>query len=94
MGGEPTMSAIAASGRTPIRSAAALLLLALSLGGCETTGGGPSVAEKAPVTRTQAAEECWMSTEKGASSKSLDKRADDVAKCIGERMNGAPAPKG
>ena len=34
------------------------------------------------MTHTRAAEQCWMSTEKGAASMSLDKRADLVDKCI------------
>jgi hypothetical protein len=50
------------------------------------------------MTRTRAAEQCWMSTEKGATSKSLDKRADVVNKCIEDKMKGgsasaAPAPE-
>jgi hypothetical protein len=52
------------------------------------------------MTRRRAAEQCWMSTEKGATSMSLDKRADVVNKCIEEKMKDgsasaepAPAPE-
>ncbi|HTT48601.1 MAG TPA: hypothetical protein VMG39_11445 [Pseudolabrys sp.] len=77
-------------------------LAALALAGCETTGtSAPAQTAKVPeppMTRTRAAEQCWMSTEKGAASMSLDKRADVVDKCIDEKLKGgsagaAPAPQ-
>jgi hypothetical protein len=76
-------------------------LAALALAGCETTGAGtkPEAAKtpEPPMTHTRAAEQCWMSTEKGATAMSLDKRADVVDKCIEEKMKGgsaaAPAPE-
>lgn len=73
---------------------ALLALAALALAGCETTGSGtaPAPAAKAPeppLTHTRAAEQCWMSTEKGAASMSLDKRADVVDKCIADKMKAA-----
>jgi hypothetical protein len=71
-----------------------LAFAALALAACETTAGGtaPTQTAKAPeppMTRTHAAELCWMSTEKGAASMSLDKRADVVDKCIAEKMKAA-----
>jgi hypothetical protein len=82
---------------------ALLVLATLGLAGCETTGlgAGPAAqaaapaAPQAPMTHSQAAAECWMSTEKGATSQDLDKRADLVTKCIDQKMNSASAsPKG
>jgi hypothetical protein len=48
-----------------------------------------------PMTRSRAARECWMRTEKGSAHENLDKRADVVNKCIEEKMRaaGTPAPK-
>lgn len=71
-----------------LMSAASLLLTA-----CETTGNGPQAAAKPveePMTHTRAARECWMGTEKGAASASLDRRADLVDKCIAQKMKSAP----
>lgn len=72
---------------------------ALALAACETTGpGAPSLAAapapQAPMTHQQAAEECWMGTEKADGRMDLDKRADVVDRCIEQKMKGAPAPKG
>ena len=73
----------------------------MALAACETTGLGTTTEAAKPVelpmTHTRAAEQCWMSTEKGAASMSLDKRADLVDKCIAEKMKTAsgtaePAP--
>ena len=49
-----------------------------------------------PMTRSRAARECWMRTEKASAHEDLDKRADLVNKCIDQKMNAAsvPAPKG
>ena len=78
-----------------------LAFAALALAACETTGLGTTTetakAPEPPMTHTRAAEQCWMSTEKGAASMSLDKRADLVDKCIAEKMKTAsgtaePAP--
>jgi hypothetical protein len=72
---------------------AALLALATALGGCETTGGGPSAqaaAPAVPVTHQQASLDCWMATEKDAVRLGLDKRADVVSKCIVDVMDGKP----
>jgi hypothetical protein len=77
-------------------------LAALALAGCETTGSGAAapaaLAPAPPMTHTRAAEECWMSTEKGATTMSLDKRADVVNKCIEDKMKrgtaaAAPVPE-
>jgi predicted small secreted protein len=82
---------------------ALLLLAALALAGCETTGTGAGPTAQAidagppqpPMTHSRAAQECWMSTEKGAGSQNLDKRADFVTKCIEDKMKAADAaPKG
>ena len=78
-------------------------LAAAALAGCETTGTGvarqTAKAPEPPMTHVRAAEQCWMSTEKGSASLSLDKRADLVNKCIDEKMKAAsgtaePAPSG
>jgi hypothetical protein len=76
---------------------ALLLLAALALAGCETTGTGAGPTAQAidagppqpPMTHSRAAQECWMNTEKGAVSQDLDKRADVVTKCIDEKMKSA-----
>lgn len=78
-------------------STAALVLGAALLAGCETTRPGP-VAQtqpppEPPMTRSQAAELCWMSTEKTNQGMNLDKRADLVTKCIEDKMKGGAAPK-
>ncbi len=48
-----------------------------------------------PMTRTRAARECWMKTEKASAREGLDKRADLVNKCIDDKLKaaGAPPPK-
>lgn len=46
-----------------------------------------------PMTRSKAAMECWMQTEKGSASANLDKRADIVNKCIDDRLKKAEAPR-
>jgi hypothetical protein len=66
----------------------ALLLAALALAGCETTSPGPLGAAQSsppPMTHVQAAEACWMETEKSEARLNLDKRADLVDKCIAEK---------
>ena len=72
------------------------LLAALALAGCETTGSGTAAQAvkppDPPMTRTRAATECWMGTEK--SRVDLDKRADIVTKCIDQKIKTAgDAPK-
>ena len=76
----------------------------------ETTGsvggiGGPFVPApmaakpeepkpEPPMTRSKAAMECWMKTEKGSAGANIDKRADIVTKCIDDKMKAAAtAPK-
>ena len=70
-----------------------LVLAAAALAGCETTGAGakPEAAKpvEPPMTRTRAAEQCWMATEKGNAGLALDKRADVVDKCIEQKMKAA-----
>jgi predicted small secreted protein len=46
-----------------------------------------------PMTRSQAASDCWMKLEKGAASVDLDKRADLVTKCIDDKMKSSQAPR-
>ena len=46
-----------------------------------------------PMTRSQAAMDCWMQTEKGSASANLDKRADIVSKCIDDKLKKVEAPK-
>ncbi len=80
-----------------LRALALIAAAGVLLAGCETTAtSGPS-AEAAkppepPMTRTRAASECWMRTEKGGASADLDKRADLVNKCIDEKMKAAAEP--
>jgi len=50
------------------------------------------VRDTEPMTRSRAARECWMRTEKGNTRENLDKRADLVNKCIDEKMKAASAP--
>jgi hypothetical protein len=79
------------------------------LAGCETDGNSPgplaslsspskpAEPEKPaepPMTRSRAASECWMGTEKGSHGANIDKRADVVTKCIDDKMKSvAAAPK-
>jgi hypothetical protein len=44
-----------------------------------------------PMTRSRAATECWMKTEKGSAKTDIDKRADIVTKCIDDKMKAAAA---
>ena len=48
-----------------------------------------------PMTRTRAARECWMRTEKANPHQDLDKRVDVVNKCIDDKLKaeGPRAPK-
>lgn len=39
-----------------------------------------------PMTRSRAAADCWMQTEKGRADANLDKRADFVTKCIEDKL--------
>lgn len=66
----------------------ALVALSLFLAGCETTSTPTEAAKPAepPMTRSRAATECWMKTEKGSAGADLDKRADIVNKCIDEKL--------
>jgi hypothetical protein len=93
-----------------ISTLALLVATAGLLAGCETDGNTPgplaslsspskpTEPEKPaepPMTRSQAASECWMKTEKGPLRTNLDKRADVVDKCIDDKMKSvAAAPKG
>lgn len=70
------------------------------LAGCETTDPRPTsvaAAHHSPtfvlptfMTRTRAAAECWMATEKTAQTMDLDRRADVVQGCIDKKMRGDP----
>ena len=92
---------------TPSTSKAlAVLLLACSplLAACQTDApAGPSAqaepqgtqtAQEAPppLTRQEAAAQCWMSVEKTHRSAGLDQRADIVTKCINDKMKAAEQP--
>ena len=84
---------------THARRLALLIAAAALLAGCETTGSPKPEAAKPPeppMTRSRAAADCWMSTEKGSAAANLDKRADLVTKCIDDKMKAAaaaPPPK-
>jgi hypothetical protein len=73
----------------------ALTLAAAALAGCENIVYGPSPqgarGPEAPMTRSRAASECWMATEKGRGDMNLDQRADVVTKCIERKMKEAKA---
>ena len=80
----------------------ALVFAAAALAGCASVVPYPSAAPQAaaapapqpPMTRSRAASECWMATEKGRADMDLDKRADVVTKCIAQKMKAPkPAPK-
>ena len=88
------------------RAFALVLIAAGLLTGCETDGNRPGplaslngAAEtkpeppkpELPMTRTRAASECWMRTEKGSTAANLDKRADTVNKCIDDKMKNVTA---
>ena len=89
-----------------------LMAAAGLLSGCQTDGApsnpvaelanyaakksAPDKPAEPEMTRTRAAQECWMSTEGKAIDANLDKRADFVTKCIEKKMkaaDAAPAPK-
>jgi hypothetical protein len=88
---------ISVTRKTAARVGAPLLLVlaGLALAGCETTGTGPGpvaqAAPQPPLTHAQAAEQCWMSTERGHADMDLDKRADIVTQCIKDKMKDMPA---
>lgn len=67
---------------------AALAACAGLLAGCETTNPGPFAMAPAGMTRTRAAADCWMATEKTAQNMNLDKRADLVNACIDKKLHG------
>lgn len=83
------------------RGLAILVVAAGLLAACETDSPGPLASLSAPakpakpaeppMTRSRAATECWMSTEKGSAGANLDKRADTVTKCIDDKMKAAAA---
>lgn len=51
----------------------------------------PAEPATPPMTRTRAAMECWMKTEKGSAGANLDKRADVVTQCIEDKLKTAQA---
>lgn len=93
--------------RRKLGALSVLVLAAALLSGCKTDGAPPNpLSELAsyhgkpkepakpaepPMTRTRAAMECWMKTEKGRADANLDKRADIVTKCIDEKLKAASA---
>lgn len=84
--------------------AAALIAAAGLLAGCETDKNAPGpfaalmqpakpseAQSPPPMTRSRAAMECWMKTEKGRADQNLDKRADIVTQCIEDKLKAAKA---
>jgi hypothetical protein len=61
----------------------------------QTAGPAAPTEDLEPMTRTRAARECWMKTEKSGPRENLDKRADLVNRCIDDKMKaaGMAAPK-
>ena len=97
----------------PVLRFVLVVAAAALLSGCQTDGDGPgpfaslsapgkpadpAKPPEPPMTKSRAAQECWMKTEKGSASANLDKRADTVNKCIDEKLKAAKdtpaAPKG
>ena len=74
--------------------AAALIVAAAALAGCQTSGVGVAQTSATPapepMSHTKAAEVCWMATERGHADLPLDKRADIVDQCIKDKMAGLP----
>ena len=52
----------------------------------QTAKPAESVVDSEPMTRSRAARECWMRTEKANAREDLDKRADIVNKCIEQKL--------
>lgn len=90
-----------AATRHRLGALACLAVAAALLSGCQTDGASNPLSELAafndkkaepakppepPMTRSRAAMECWMKTEKGRGDGDLDKRADVVNKCIDEKL--------
>jgi hypothetical protein len=102
------MTALKSPNKSSVLPRLALVVAAAALlAGCETDGNTPgpfaalsspakpaepAKAPEPPMTRSRAASECWMSTEKGNAGMNLDKRADLVDKCIDTKMKTAGAP--
>jgi hypothetical protein len=95
--------------RNPLTLACSVVLAAALLSGCQTDGDGPgpfasltapakpAEPEKPPeppMTKSRAAMQCLMETEKGHASADLDKRADVVNKCIDQKLKTAGGAKG
>lgn len=76
-----------------VASCAAVVGCAVLLAGCETTAAGlspsASAAPGSSETRSHAAAECWMQTERTNRGMDLDKRADLVDRCIERKLNRA-----
>ena len=80
--------------------ALAVLLLACSplLAACQTDAPATPTAQAGPqeaplpLTRQEAAAQCWMSVEKTHKNTGLDQRADIVTKCINDKMKAAEQP--
>jgi hypothetical protein len=53
------------------------------------TDASATEAARQPLTRQRASQDCWMETEQGAKSLSLEKRAQLVDKCVKDKMSGA-----
>lgn len=105
-----TLTSFAKTRAMLLACAAGALLAACRTSGPETTGSIGATAQSAqaaaapakpeppkaelPMTRSKAAMECWMKTEKGSAAVNIDKRADIVIKCIDDKLKAAAAPKG
>ena len=61
--------------------------------GASSKPAEPAGPPEPPMTRSRAASECWMKTEKGSAAANLDKRADVVNKCIDDKMKSVDAKK-
>lgn len=103
----PRVHSLAKLRHVALAVAAAGLLAGCQSTGREATGsiGAGAVAQASaqqeppksepPMTRSRAAMECWMKTEKGSANANLDKRADIVTKCIDDKMKAVAAgPRG
>jgi len=72
-----------------------VMLAAAALAGCASESkvalADAQSPKKSSLTRSDAAKQCWMATEKGRKDMPLDKRADVVTKCIDDKLNAAEA---
>jgi len=92
-GGALALAACQTDGGSPVATDA--LRVDAAPADLQSAGPAEPVADPGSMTRTRAARECWMRTEKTNAHENLDRRADVVNKCIEDKMKATsgPAPK-